>query len=331
MTLTMPILIALIVGLVTVVFVVQGLGGVLLSSRNVNKRINQRLTMLASGMAPQEIYTSLVRKTPKNPLARVAPELYARAETYLRQAGVPLSPPLFGGIVVAIAAGLWLAVTLYLLLQRQGDPSLNALIALGGAIGVTLLGASVWLTQKRTKRLKTLEQQLPLALDIAVRSLRSGHPVIMAIRLAANEMRDPIGTELGLVVDETTYGAELREALTNLARRTSSSYLHFFAITIAIQAQTGGNLAEILNSLNTTIRAQQNLHLRVRALASEGRMSALVLSIIPAALISFVMLLQPGFYSTKVDDPIFWPSVAGTGVMYMVGQYIIHRIVNFKY
>ena len=115
------------------------------------------------------------------------------------------------------------------------------------------------------------------------------------------------------------------------ARRTGSSYLHFFAISVSIQSETGGNLAEILGNLNTTIRAQQGLHLRVKALASEGRMSAWVLSLIPLGLICMVMLMSPGYYTTRMDDPIFWPTAAAIGVIYLIGQGIIYKIVNFKY
>jgi tight adherence protein B len=316
---------------VSVVLIVQTVASVMFRSRDQHEKVNRRLTMLASGVAADEVFTTLMRKAPTDALAIAAPGFYERAELYLRQAGLMISPTRLAGMIAGIALVMWLVATIFLSLKTREDPIINAVVAFVGAIGLTLVGASVWLTGRRQKRLRQIEEQLPLALDISVRSLRAGHPVVVSIRLASQEMRDPIGSELGLVVDETTYGAELRDALVNLARRTGSPYLHFFAITISIQAETGGNLAEILNSLNVTIRAQQNLHLRVRALASEGRMSALVLSVIPAGLVSFIMLTQPTFYTTRANDPIFWPAVGATAGVYLLGQYCIHRIVNFKY
>jgi tight adherence protein B len=95
------------------------------------------------------------------------------------------------------------------------------------------------LSRKRAKRLKLLEEQMPLALDVINRALRAGHPVVSAIRLAADEMGDPIGSEFGLIVDETTYGFEFRDALVNFARRTGSPDAHFFAVSISVQAGNG--------------------------------------------------------------------------------------------
>jgi len=316
---------------VSAVMIVQAIAQLFFSAQDRTKRVNRRLSMQAAGIAPDEVYASLMRRTHSDALATAAPGLYQRMGIYLRQSGLMISPTRLVLILLGSAAGVWLCVTAALSLRGQGNPFANGVVSVFGATGLVLVVAVLWLTRRRIKRLRQIEEQLPLALDIAVRSIRAGHPVMMAIRLASTEMGDPIGTELGLVVDETTYGVELREALVNLARRCASPYLHFFAITISIQAETGGNLAEILASLTATIRAQQSLHLRVKALASEGKMSALVLSVIPVAVVSFVMLTNPIFYTGRMNDPLFWPSVGVMAVVYMLGQYIIHRMVNFKY
>jgi tight adherence protein B len=171
---------------------------------------------------------------------------------------------------------------------------------------------------------------MPLALDIINRALRAGHPVVSAVQLAANEMGDPIGTEFGLILDETAYGHEFKDALTNFARRTGSPDAHFFAVSVGIQSQTGGNLAEILAGLAAVIRGRCTLAKRVKALASEGRASAYVLSALPPLLVSFIALTQPSFYTSKFGDPIFWPTVAVICAVYFLGWVIIHRIINFE-
>jgi tight adherence protein B len=316
---------------VAAVMIVQAIADLFFQAQDRTKRVNRRLSLHASGMEPEQVYATLMRRTQSDALSVAAPGLYQRLGLYFRQAGLIMSPTRLILIAVGIGVALWLVSAAVLTIRSQGNPLANTLVSMFGATGIVGVGAALWLTRRRMKRLRQIEEQLPLALDIAVRSIRAGHPVLMAIRLASTEMGDPIGTELGLVVDETTYGVELREALVNLARRCASPYLHFFAITISIQAETGGNLAEILASLTATIRAQQSLHLRVKALASEGKMSALVLSVIPVAVVSFVMLTNPTFYTARMNDPIFWPSVGVMAGVYLLGQYIIHRMVNFKY
>jgi tight adherence protein B len=100
---------------------------------------------------------------------------------------------------------------------------------------------------------------------------------------------------------------------------------------VGIQSETGGNLAEILAGLATVIRARMTLIKRVRALSSEGRTSALILSVLPLLMISFMALTKPTFYTSKFADPIFWPVVGGVCVVYFIGWYMIHKIINFKY
>src|SRR5262249_48936112 len=120
---------------------------------------------------------------------------------------------------------------------------------------------------------------------IVTRAIRAGHPVVSAVHLAANELSDPVGTEFGLIVDETTYGMEFRDALVSFARRTGSADAHFFAVSIGIQSETGGNLAEILEGLASVIRGRMTLAQRVKALSSEGRASAMILSGLPIFLV----------------------------------------------
>jgi tight adherence protein B len=151
------------------------------------------------------------------------------------------------------------------------------------------------------------------------------------VQLAAEEMGDPIGSEFGLIVDETSYGLEFKDALLNFARRTGSADAHYFAVSVGIQSETGGNLAEILSNLAGVIRDRQSLQLRVKALSSEGKMSAQILSVLPVLLISWFLYVQPTFYTSKFDDPVFWPAVGVVAALYVLGQIMINRIINFKY
>lgn len=316
-----------VLSFVAVVLLVQAVFSVLFSSRDQSRRLNRRLAMLEAGMRHDDVYAALIRDTPA-PNAGVL-GIHYRVWTYCRQAGLSVTPMRVLITVVAIATILW-SISLVLLGSRSSSGfAVNSVVSLIGSCTLSVLGTWVWIRRRHNARLKTFEEQMPLALDIVIRAIRAGHPVISAVQLAANEMGDPIGTEFGLIVDETSYGLEFKDALTNCARRTGSPDAHFFAVSVGIQSETGGNLAEILAGLATVIRGRASLAKRVKALASEGRASAYVLSALPPFLVSFIALTQPSFYTTKFADPIFWPAVGIVCVVYLLGWVMIHRIINF--
>lgn len=321
-----------VLAFIAVVLLVQSLSGVLFANRDRNQRVNRRLTMLGAGMSREEVYRDLVRKpvAPTGSGARLA-ELRDRVELYCRQAGVTLAPFHLLAIAGAGAAVLWL-VALSLASSKQGPGFLvNGAISMVGACALSAMAVFLWVRRLRVRRLKQIEEQLPLALDIVNRAIRAGHPVVSAVQLAADELGDPIGSEFGLIVDETTYGMDFREALASFARRTGSPDAHFFAVSVSIQSETGGNLAEILEGLARVMRGRITLGKRVRALSSEGRASAMLLSVLPALMIGFQLLIHPKTYTDKFPDPIFWPVVTITGVIYGIGWLMVRRIINFKY
>ncbi len=320
-----------VVAFIAVVVLVQTFAGVFLESRDKTTRVNRRLTMLDSGMDPNAVYSALVRQSQGFRLENATfASVYARAQLYFRQAGLTVSPLKVLAVAGGAAAAIWLAGIA--LITARGEPIfLNAVLSLIGACTLSGLGALYWVRRARQQRIKQFSTQLPLALDVMTRALRAGHPVLAAVQLSATELGDPIGSELGLIVDETNYGADFRTALGNFAQRTGSQDAHFLAVSINIQSETGGNLAEILEGLARVIRERLTLVKRVNSLASEGRASAYVLSVLPVLLISFQFSTNPSFYTSKFPDPIFWPTVAGVLVMYVIGWLIIQRIVNSKY
>lgn len=322
---------AFVLAFLAVVTLAQSLANVVLAQRARTRRVNRRLTLLESGMGHKEVYETLIRKaaTPDFGSAGFL-RIYDRAALFLRQADVNLSPITLVGGTASVALALALIANLAMRAFGVGGTVSEIFLSLVGAFVLTGMAVWLWVAGRRRKWAKTLEEQIPLALDIVVRSLRAGHPVTSALQLVTEEMGDPIGSEFGLIVDETTYGFELRDALSNFARRTGSEDAHFFAVSVAIQSETGGNLAEILNNLSGVVRSRITLGKRVKALASEGRMSALILSVLPIFLIGTISLTSPQFYTSKLSDPIFWPTVVVILVVYGIGQLIMRRIVNFK-
>jgi tight adherence protein B len=320
-----------VLAFVAVVLLVQAISGFLFSARDRTRQLNRRLTMLESGMSQDDMMSNLLRKAKPPPFG--GPEFarfYEGVATYLQQAGMRISPLRLAGIWAVVAVAFWLAGLVFVGM-RGGNLLKDGLGSLVGAVVLSALGVGYWVRRERLARLKKIEEQLPLALDIVTRAIRAGHPVISAMDLASNELGDPIGSEFGLIVDETTYGSEFNGALANFARRTGSEDAHYFAVAVSIQSETGGNLAEILEGLVKVMRGRGTLAKRVKALASEGMASAYLLSALPPLLIGFIFLINPKMYTEKFDDPIFWPTASVVFTLYIVGWLVIRRIINFKF
>lgn len=186
------------------------------------------------------------------------------------------------------------------------------------------------LRMKRARRHKKFGAQFPDAIDVIVRSLKAGHPVPTAIQMVGREMADPVGSEFGMVSDEITYGADLETALRNLYFRVGQEDLPLFVTAVAIQGSTGGNLSEILGNLSAVIRLRFKMRRKIRALAAEGKFSAILLSSLPIAMFTVLQFMTPGFYggiwhiqATKI--------VLGCAIGWMLmGNLIMYKMVNFR-
>ncbi len=233
-------------------------------------------------------------------------------------------------------------------LRAQSGLTMNAGVALGIAFvavwqGVPLLlGLAMVpplcvalpvlsLRHLRKRRHKLFGIQLPEALELITRSLKAGHPVPVAISMVAREMADPIGTEFGMVADEVTYGSDLVGALQNMQERVGHDDLPLFVTAVSIQSTSGGNLREILDGLSTVIRERGKLKRKVRAISTEGRMSAYILTAVPALLMTGIMVLMPQFYAEVWDEPMTWYLLGGSIAWLMLGNAMMFKMSNFRF
>jgi tight adherence protein B len=182
----------------------------------------------------------------------------------------------------------------------------------------------------RSRRQKKFAAQFPDSLDIIVRSLRAGHPVPIAITMVGREMTDPIGSEFGVVSDEVTYGADLETAMRNLYARIGSDDLPLFVTAVAIQGSTGGNLGEILENLSGVIRDRFKMRRKIRALAAEGRASAMILSSLPIGIFLAIQFIAPDFYGSVWHEHLTHVLLYCAGGWMAVGNLIMFKMVNFK-
>ena len=183
----------------------------------------------------------------------------------------------------------------------------------------------------RSRRIAKFTLQLPDALDVIVRSLRSGHPVSVALSLVGKEMSDPVGTEFGITIDEMTYGLDMPRALRNLSDRVGLADLALLVTAVSLQTTSGGNLAEVLGNLSRLLRERFQLHRKVRSLSAEGRFSAYGLTIFPFLIVASIYFQNKSFYMDVWDDPFFLPGMAALIVWSIIGDLIMFKMINFKY
>jgi tight adherence protein B len=188
----------------------------------------------------------------------------------------------------------------------------------------------LWLWNKRRKRLKTFAGQLPDALELVARALRAGHSLAAGMHVVAEEMPPPVSKEFGRVYEEQNLGIPLEEALRGITDRVPNLDLRFFVTSVAIQRQTGGDLAEILDKIGHVIRERYRILGQVKALTAEGRLSGLVLIALPFGLFLMMLHMKPDYISLLWTDPLgVKMSIFGL-ILQVVGAYAIKKIVDIK-
>ena len=305
--------------------------GFLNARRGEKKAINQRLQLIQSGVSRVETMSLLRRQTSslQTGLPTFLASPAARMDRMLVQAGLIMPT---GRLLTLLAAAPAALFVLLVLLTASfgalgaGRVFLLFIVALAVGLALPLMFFSI----KAARMRKRIIDQFPVALDVFVRGLRAGHPIAAALDLLTVEMPDPIGSQFGLVVDEVTYGADLRDALEAMADRWDLEDMRMFVVSLSVQSETGGNLAEILENLSRVIRERASMMMKVRALSSEGRMSAIMLSVLPLGSFLLLFMLNPGFYLDVADDRMFIPGFGVLIILYFLGVYIIRRMVDLK-
>ena len=300
--------------------------------RSHTRAINKRLRLLGQGNSREQIMAELRKNTPGHH-PNLPPFIAKRLENLQRTimaASLPVTP---GQALLLIAAAFAILVALILFLTVGAGFPINAgtlLLIAAIAFCVTFALPMLALSYIGQRRRKRIEQQFPVALDIFVRALKAGHPIAAAIELLTKEMEDPIGSEFGLVGDEVAYGAELTDALSSMAERWDLDDIRMFVVSLSVQNETGGNLAEILQNLADVIRARASLYMKVRALSSEGRMTGWMLTVLPIAAFVGLFLVNPAFYLSVAQDSMFIIGAIILVIMYTLGFIMIRKMIDIK-
>jgi tight adherence protein B len=245
---------------------------------------------------------------------------FSRLERLLAQSGVkqPLGFFLLLSATCAVGAG----VLLFLLIR-----------SLPIAILFAVLAAPLpwlWLFTKKRKRMAQFEKQLPDALDMIARSLKAGHAFNGGLQMVVMEYSDPVRIEFRKTLDEINFGVGYEDALRNMAERVDCTDLKFFALSVIIQRQSGGNLAEILEQISSLIRERFKLHGKIKTLTGEARISAVVLAVLPFAMAAVIFFLNPNYLEVLLREPAGRMMVVGAVVLMVVGILMMKRMVSIK-
>jgi tight adherence protein B len=301
-------------------FMVEGLYLLFFSGASYRQNVNRRLKLLRNEPNRENILVQLRKERGLTGAGNYRLGIEALNRLVL-QSGLTFG---LGKLLLFIAVGSVVSVAVGYVIRRDLLEAL--LIALFCATALPYLV----LRFLRSRRQKAFGAQFPDALDMIVRSLRAGHPVPIALTMASREMRDPIGSEFGIVVDEITYGSDLESALRSLYFRIGQDDLPLFVTAVAIQGSTGGNLGEILENLSGVIRQRFKMRRKIRALAAEGRASAIILSSLPIAMFIIIQVVAPDFYASVWDESITKTALGMAAGWMGIGNFVMYRLVNFK-
>jgi tight adherence protein B len=227
---------------------------------------------------------------------------------------------------VFVLATPLLAMSAVLLVLSMHQPMMLALL-FAAVLGALPTGYLYWL---KNTRMAMFERQLPEALELVSRALRAGHALSVGLKMVGDEAADPIGQEFRRVFDEVSMGVALPQALQNLTERVKSVDVKFFVTSVMVQRETGGNLAEIIDSLARLIRQRFELQLKVRAVSAEGRLSAVILLGLPIFIGLVLYKTSSDYMGLLFSDPIGQKLATGGSVMMVLGAIVMKRMVNIK-
>jgi tight adherence protein B len=302
-----------------VLLVVDGLRQLIFRQETKADIRNRRMRMIHHGASTDDVLQLL--RDPAQLQAGSKGSVIVRMRRLLVQAGLTIGVfwflvlvVMFGGIVFAVAA-------------RFIAPDYAAL---GAATAALIVPLFVLLSLKE-ERAKKLTGQLPEALDLMARALKVGHPLSVTVANVAKDMADPIGSEFGIIQDQINYGDDVTTAFRDFAERVGTEDAKYLAVSVGIQHGTGGNLARVLNVLSKVIRDRHTMRKKIKAISAEGRLSGIILSVLPVGIFLSIHLTTPSFYGDVQHDPLFRPFAFAIVGLMVAQAFILYRLVKFKF
>ena len=300
-------------------------GALKLPGMMVRKKLEGRLQELTQPLEDQDAPKVLVKAAPEGPLPALDRMLGGTTKgsnfgRWLEQSGTKAS---ISGVLL-IALGLAVVVALLAGAITRASWGLPA----GAAVGFGL--PFLVLNIKRGRRLRAFEEQFPEALDLIARALKAGHAFATGLKMAAEELPEPVGPEFRKTFDEQNFGLPLKDALDNLTLRIPLLDVRFFATAVLIQRETGGNLAEILENLAHVVRERFKILRQVRVYTAHGRFTGYVLLALPAVLGIALSFINPDHMNLLFRERMGQMMLLGALVMQTVGYLWIKQVIKIE-
>lgn len=290
-------------------------------SISLNNRVNRRLDLLEKGGGREQVLEQLRKEMTQHIQSKGIP-IYSILASKAQKANIAFSPTQLILIMVVLAGIAFVGLTI----GTQTDPAIRIAVSIAMGVG----GVYVWIDKKAKKRMGMIEEQLPDAVELMVRSLRVGHPFSSAVAIVAKEVPDPLGSEMGVISDEAAYGRDMGESLKAMAERMDMQDMRFLAVAVNIQQQAGGNLAEILDGLAKVIRARFKLFRRVKAITAEAKWSGMFLSGFPLVALVAINVIQPNYYDEVKETSVFVPACLVVAGFLIVNIFVMRSLVDIK-
>ncbi|PRY95625.1 tight adherence protein B [Hasllibacter halocynthiae] len=288
---------------------------------SLNRNVNRRLAMIEKGESRQEVLAKL-RKEMNQHLAAKRLPLYAILADKAQKGGVAFTPTQLIILMVALTMMSFVLLTV----GTATGVAVRAIISVAFGCG----GVWFWVNGKAKKRMALIEEQLPDAVELMVRSLKVGHPFSSAVNIVAKEVNDPLASEMGVIADEVAYGKDMGDAFKVMADRLDLQDLRFLAVAVTIQQQSGGNLAEILAGLAAVIRSRFRLFRRVKAITAEAQWSGMFLSMFPLVALALILIFKPDYFDAVKEHPYFIYGCFTVAGFLVANLVVMKKLVNIK-
>ncbi|WP_343562737.1 type II secretion system F family protein [Kiloniella sp. b19] len=240
----------------------------------------------------------------------------------LRKTGYSIRPAHY----LLICATIWATETLFLLFRMDAVPIIAVMTGFAGGLFIPHVVVTYLINKRKTKFL----QNFPEALDIMVRGLKAGLPVTESIAAVGREAAEPVGSLFRSVADQIKVGDSLEEAITAVSRDIEANELKFFAITLSVQRETGGNLAETLENLSEILRKRRQMQLKIKAVSSEARASAMILGSLPFVMFCLIYLVSNEYIMGMLNDPRGHVLIAAGLTSMTLGIAVMAKMVRFE-
>lgn len=286
------------------------------------QRVKKRLNQLAENVELEYIHDAVLNEKKKRRKMKAKPKLVSRRfEDSLALSGIHISAQEY--------VALWIFLTL-----GPGLVGIMLNMDLVAVLGICVVGFAIppiMVQRSRSKQQQLFNKQLGESLTIMSNCMRSGYSFQQAMHSISKEMQPPVSTEFGRVVREINYGATLEQALNNMSQRVNSKDFDLLISAVITSAQVGANLSEILDTISETITDRIRLREEVRVFSAQGRMSGIIIGLLPVFVILFLMILNPTYLTDFVNHPIGKLLLIASVFLEVIGFILINRIVDIKY